>query len=267
VLKGQCYADSVVAVETDCEGVVETVVSLTGVVAVSGFSSEIVAEGSYEVLATTLAAMVQGWEAKNIKIIGTTLDSRAESSRRLSDFTQDFTFVVTFIAEEAFGIDGRSHANLENLASSLATTLSNKMSSGMFETTLQLQMALNNVVALAPTSTAELLSLELGSVSFIGGETIVPSTLPVPDFSVYETEKVVSAYNLPSIVAFFGVALLGFVAFVGIVRQTMSAPAYESLPDDSVRAADVQESEMETSNSPMIKTAFQVDSTPTSLKL
>jgi hypothetical protein len=266
VLKGACYADSVVSLHTECTGTVESDVTLTGVVAISGFPSEVVTDGSSTVLAKTLASMIHGWSAENVKIVSSSLDTR--SSRRLSDFTQDFTFEVEFAAEEAFGVDGRSYSNVQSLASTLYTTLSNKMSSGQFESSLQLELALNNVVSLSPSSTAELVSLEVGKVSFVGAETVAASTLPAVDYSIYEESVTMSRYNVESIAVFFGVAVVGFVAFVGIMRKGMTTETYETLADDSERAMDVRESEMETSTSPMVKNAFSIDSTPSSsLKL
>jgi hypothetical protein len=210
--------------------------------------------------------MIHGWSAENVKIVSSSLDTR--SSRRLSDFTQDFTFEVEFAAEEAFGVDGRSYSNVQSLASTLYTTLSNKMSSGQFESSLQLELALNNVVSLSPSSTAELVSLEVGKVSFVGAETVAASTLPAVDYSIYEESVTMSRYNVESIAVFFGVAVVGFVAFVGIMRKGMTTETYETLADDSERAMDVRESEMETSTSPMVKNAFSIDSTPSSsLKL
>mmetsp|Transcript_30552 Transcript_30552/g.56925 ORF Transcript_30552/g.56925 Transcript_30552/m.56925 type:complete len:584 (+) Transcript_30552:94-1845(+) len=267
VLKGACYADSIVSLETECTGTVETDVTMTGVVAVSGFPSEVVSEGSSIVLAKTVASMINGWSEDKIKVVSTSLDAVSSSSRRLADFTQDFTFEVEFISETAFGVDGRSYSNLQSLASTLYTTLSNKMSSGQFEASLQVALALNNVVSLSPSSTAELVSLEVGKVSFTGTERAVVSTLPAIDYSTYEESVTVSKYNVEATV-FFGVAVVGFVAFVGIMRKGMSTEEYETLADDSERAVDVRESEMETSTSPMVKQAFEVDATPTSsLKL
>jgi hypothetical protein len=267
VKKGECVADSVVSLQTECMGTVESSVSLTGVVAISGFASELVTESTYPAITKTLAAMIQGWSAENIQIVGTTLDARS-SSRRLSDFTQDFTFEVSFVAEKAFGIDGRSYSNLENLADTLATTLSNKMASGQFESSLQLELSLSNVVSLSATSAAELISLEVSTVNYEGSDELSVSTLPPVDFSSYTTTKNVSRYNVEAIAVFFGVAVVGFVAFVGIMRQGVTANSYETLADESAHAMDVKESEMEDSNSPMVNGVFSLDSSPTtSLKL
>jgi len=142
------------------------------------------------------------------------------------------------------------------------------MSSGQFESTLQLELALNNVVALSASSTAELVSLEVGRVVFVGAETATVSSLPPVDYSSYEESVNVSRYNVESIAVFFGVAVVGFVAFVGIVRKGMTTDSYQTLADDSERAADVREMEMETSTSPMVQSAFSLDSAPaSSLKL
>lgn len=267
VHKGQCYADSIVSLKTECTGTVETDVKLTGVVAISGFPSELVTEDSYPAISSTLAAMINGWDANNVKIVSTNLDSRS-TSRRLSDFTQDFTFEVNFVSEKAFGVDGRSHSNIEDLVSSLYNTLSNKMSSGQFESSLQLELSLNHLLSLSSSSTAELVSLELYAVDFIGTEEVVVSTLPPVDFNNYEETISVKKYNVEAIAVFFGVAVVGFVAFVGIMRQGVVAQSYDTLADDSERAADVQESDMETSSSPMVQGVFSIDSAPiTSLKL
>jgi hypothetical protein len=249
-------------------GTVESSVSLTGVVAISGFATELVTESAYPAISKTLASMIQGWSAENIKIVGSTLDSRSASSRRLSDFTQDFNFEVSFISEKAFGVDGRSYSNIESLADTLATTLSNKMASGQFETSLQLELSLSNVVSLSSSSTAELVSLQVSTVKYEGSDDLSVSTLPPVDYSSYTTTETISRYNVESIAVFFGVAIVGFVAFVGIMRQTATGNSYETLADESAHAMDVNESEMEDSTSPMVNSVFNIDSTPTtSLKL
>jgi hypothetical protein len=268
VSKGACYADSIVSLRTECMGTVESTVSLTGVVAISGFATELVTEGAYPAISKTLASMIQGWSAENIKIVSSTLDARSTSSRRLSDFTQDFTFEVSFIAEKAFGVDGRSYSNVENLADNLASTLSNKMASGQFETSLQLELSLSNVVSLSSSSTAELISLQVSTVKYEGSDDLSVSTLPPVDYNSYTSTQTVSKYNVESIAVFFGVAIVGFVAFVGIMRQGVAGNSYETLADESAHAMDVKESEMEDSTSPMVHSAFSIDATPTtSLKL
>jgi hypothetical protein len=260
VLKGACYADSIVSLHTDCMGSVESHVTLTGVVAMSGFTTEFADKSTYSVVSNTLADMITGFSAENVQVLSTSLDSRVMSSS-VSNVVQDYTFEVTFVAENSpFNTDGRSYAAVESLASSIATTLSSAMSSGQFETKLQLESSLQNVVSLSAQAVAELVSLEVSSVTYVGSEGMISSTLPTLSWSDYYQSSSDSNAGFEVGVTFFGAVVVGFVAFVGIMSQGIKK--YESLPMDSTHN-EVFSSDMDASISPQVEqSVFQVDATP-----
>jgi hypothetical protein len=261
VLKGQCYADSIVSLKTDCVGSVESHVTLTGVVAVSGFASEFADKSTYSVVSNTVATMITGLSSDNVQVLSTSLDSRAMSTSA-SNIVQDDTFEMKFVAEESpFSIDGRSYAAVESLAYSIATTLSNSMSAGQFESRLQTESSLQSVRSLSSQAVAELVSLEVTSISYVGSEGMISSTLPTISWSDDYSYSSQSS-SLEAGVVFIGVAAVAFVAFVGIMSKGIQK--YESLPMESTHS-EVVTSDMDSSISPLAeKSVFQVDSSPVS---
>lgn len=263
VLKGACYADSCVSLKTDCEGFVESHVTLTGVVAVSGFTSEFIDSSIYTAISRTVADSIDGIQADSVQVVSTSLDSRVMSGAA-ANTVQDITFTVSFISERSpFKVDGRSRAALDSLAYDMASTLSNSMSSGQFEAKLQLEASLNNVVSLSAQSEAELLSLEVTSVNYVGGESLISSTLPTLTKEAGSRTSTITSGTVTEGVAFFAVAVVGFVAFVGVMSKGMNT--YEALPVDSVHS-EVASSELDNSIAPLNQQSnvFQVDATPTS---
>lgn len=258
VKKGKCYADSIVTLKTDCQGVVETHVTLSGVIAISGFSSEFDDKSSYPVVSNSIAGMISGINADNVQVLSTSLDSRAMAA--FTNSVQDYTFEMTFIAEDSpFKVDGRSRAALDSLASSIATTLTSAMTSGQFETKLQLESSLQNVVSLSSQSRAELLSLEVSSVVYVGGEGMITSTLP----SLYVSEKLSKTLSSGSFQEggiFLAAVIAGFVAFVGLVSKGIKK--YEALP--LAESGEVSLPDMDSSISANVHNpVFQVDASPT----
>lgn len=264
VKKGHCYADSVVSLATDCAGTVESHVTLTGVVALSGFTNEFADHSTYMVVSNAVAGMISGFSAANVQVVSTSLDSRVMLSS-VSNVVQDYTFQMTFVSEQApFKTDGRSYAAIESIASTLASTLSASMSSGVFGLKLQMESSLQNVVSLSAQSAAELVSLEVTSVVYKGGEGMITSTLPTLTFSDYMTSSSSSTGWSTKFegVAFLGVAVLGFAAFVGIM--TKGIQQYESLPVESMHM-EVSSSEMDSSISPLNQQdVFNIDSAASS---
>jgi hypothetical protein len=261
VLKGKCYADSIVSLRTDCMGSVESHVTLSGVVAMSGFTSEFADKSTYSVVSNSIAGMISGFSSENVQVLSTSLDSRVMSASSVSNVVQDYNFEVTFIAEKApFNTDGRSYAAVTSLASSIASTLSSAMSSGQFETKMQMESSLQNVVSLSSQAVAELVSLEVSSVTYVGTEGMITSTLPELSWSDYQQSYSESS-GFESGVAFLGVAVVGFVAFVGIMSKGIKK--YESLPTESIHHNEIVSSDMDSSISPAAEqSVFQVDATP-----
>ena len=261
VKKGQCYADSMVSLRTDCMGTVESHVTLSGVVALSGFTNEFTDASTYPVVSNTIANMITGLSSENVQVLSTNLDSRAMSSS-VSNIVQDYTFEVKFVAEDSpFNVDGRSYAAVQSLVSSMASTLSSAMSSGQFETKLQMETSLQSVVSISSQAVAELVSLEVSDISYVGGESMISSTLPALSWSDdYQLSN--QSSGLEAGLTFLGVAVVGFVAFVGIMSKGIQK--YDSLPTESIHS-EVVASDMDNSIAPRVEqSVFNVDSTPVS---
>jgi hypothetical protein len=261
VKKGQCYADSIVSLKTDCMGTVESHVTLTGVVALSGFTKEFTDTATYPAVSNTIANMITGLTSNSVQVLSTNLDSRAMTAS-VSSIVQDYTFEVKLIAEHSpFSIDGRSYAAVQNLVSSMASTLSSSMSSGQFESKLQMETSLLSVASISSQAVAELISLEVSDVTYIGSESMISSTLPTVSWSD-DYQYSGSSSGLEAGLTFLGVAVVGFVAFVGIMSKGIQK--YDSLPTESLHS-EVVASDMDTSIAPRAEqSVFNVDSTPIS---
>lgn len=206
--------------------------------------------------------MISGFNSENVQVVSTSLDSRVMSASD-SNIVQDYTFEISFISEDApFKTDGRSYAAVESLSSSIASTLSSSMSSGQFETKLQVESSLQNVVSLSAQAVAELVSLEVTSITYVGAEGMITSTLPAVSWAADYQFSSSSSTGFETGVAFLGVVVVGFVAFVGIMSKGIQK--YESLPMESTHN-EVVSSDMDSSISPLAEqSVFQVDSTPIS---
>jgi hypothetical protein len=227
----------------------------------SGFATEFADASTYEVVSNTVAQVITGFSSENVKVLSTSLDSRAITSS-VSNIVQDYTLEIKFVSEAApFNTDGRSYSAIEALAYSMATSLSNSMSSGQFETKLQMESSLHNVVSLSAQAVAELVSLEVTSVTYIGSQGMIASTLPALSWAD-SSESSQTSSGFEAGLTFVGVAVVGFVAFVGIMSQGIKK--YESLPMESSHN-EVYSSDMDASISPMTEQAvLQVDATPVS---
>lgn len=263
VKKGKCYADSIVSLKTDCADHIETHVTANGVIALSGFKTEFADARMDLVVSNTVADMIAGVRTADVQVVSTTLDSRAGMDTSAS-FVQDYTFTMSFVTEHApFRTDGRSYSTVETLVSNIATALSATMSSGHFDSKLQIEASLNNVVSLSNQHNSELLSLEVTSVAYVGSESMIMSTLPELTSAELGYSSTISSFNYVEGGSFFAIAVVGFVAFVGIMTKGMTR--YESLPMESAHNDEVAPFEMDSSISPMnTQAVFETDATPAS---
>jgi hypothetical protein len=256
VKKGKCIADSLLGLEADCYGTVVSTVVVSGVVNLVGLTSEFVESSQFSILPGLLADSVVGWDSKNIEVLSTTLTSRALSSssemRRLAEFDVDVQFSASFESETDYGVEGRMYSKVKNLVATLQDSLASKVSSQGFSVSLAQSALLAGAVSLEKVQNAELVSLELVSISYEGVETMQASTLPAFDDSQYwgSTVMNVSFYNVESLAVFFIAVAAGFVAFVGLVSHSVNG--YKSVSQMSDSQHEVLPSEMDsTISNPM----------------
>ena len=232
VYKGKCYPDSLVSLETTCYGTVSSTVTLTGVIALGGFNSEIFHEQDSAVIAKVIAQFVNGWEAEALSVTHTTLDSRelVMSNRRASEFTFDVEFQVSFVAESTYGVDGRDFRAVADMISDLEDKLSSRFGSADFVSSINSASRLTSGSSLGQVRAAELVSLELATIAYEGVETMESSTLPAVEdsYADYETQ---SSFNYSTLALFFGALAVAFFAFVGILSHGMTG--YSRVSDDS----------------------------------
>jgi hypothetical protein len=208
-------------------------VTLRGVVALGGFSSEIFHSQDASVMSKVIAEFVSGWDAEALSVTSTTLDARelVMSNRRTSEFTFDVEFQVSFVAETTYGVDGRDFRAVENMISNLEDKLSSRFASSEFVNNVNSAARLTSDSTLNQVRAAELVSLELDSISYEGVESMEASTLPAVEdmYASYEHEY---AYNYSTLALFFGALAVAFFAFVGILSHginRVSGPKYQTV--------------------------------------
>jgi hypothetical protein len=199
------------------------------------------------IIANSMAAMVDGWSANRISILSSVLDSNifsdaeasseaSASARRLSTFTHDISFEVTFESEQAFGVDGTDFAALNNLVDEISSALSAKMLSGDFMVSLTGSAALANVALLQQVQQADVVSLEVKTVTYVGVENMKESSIVLPTYEETYMDSSSSSYDYTTITMVMSAGGIAFVAFVGIIGKAMSGEKYENLPQDSAHA-------------------------------
>eukprot|EP00339_Tiarina_fusa_P026206 CAMPEP_0117014734 /NCGR_PEP_ID=MMETSP0472-20121206/11897_1 /TAXON_ID=693140 ORGANISM="Tiarina fusus, Strain LIS" /NCGR_SAMPLE_ID=MMETSP0472 /ASSEMBLY_ACC=CAM_ASM_000603 /LENGTH=573 /DNA_ID=CAMNT_0004718365 /DNA_START=91 /DNA_END=1813 /DNA_ORIENTATION=- len=255
IKKGKCIADSLLGLEADCYGTVVSTVTVSGVLNLVGLTSEFVESSQFSFLPGVLADSVVGWESKNIEVQSTTLTSRALSPtemRRLAEFDVDVQFSASFESEADYGVEGRMYSKVKNLVSTLQDSLSSKVSAQGFSVSLAQSASLAGAVSLEKVQSAELVSLDLISISYEGVQTMQASTLPAFDDSQYWGSSVlnVSLYDAESLSVFFIAVVGGFVAFVGLLSHGVNG--YKSVSQLSDSQHEVLPSEIDaTISNPM----------------
>ena len=257
IKKGKCIPDALTTLQTGCFGTVNSTVTLRGVLALGGLTSEVVTATENNVIARTLSRIVTTWSVNRISIVSTAIDAVSFSdskSRKLSSFTHDITFDVQFESEITYDVDGRDFSLLNQLVEDLSNQLEESISTGDFQVALTNRATLAGVTPLAAIQQIELLSLDIESVTYVGVEALRVSDLP----STYDTsmredsESVTKSYDVTIVVLFFSAIVVGLVAIVGILSS--STRQYSSLPMNSTHHKRETDSSLEISKTDMDST-------------
>ena len=222
---GVCVPDALLTLEQICDKSYSSVVTVSGVLSVSGIPSEMFDKKNNPVLAEALASVVDGWDEENIGIVSAELNVRSMSKSRgsLSPLTYDITFEVSFVPEIAFEFDGLSYDGVEDLVESLKEELTESAQSGDLTSAIKSIAQEYNVKQLTRVSIAELVSLSLSDITYVGTTPFVVSeeTELSSSFSSPEVSSSVEVQFSMFHVLFFGTVLsVGFVAFVGVLVHT-----------------------------------------------
>lgn len=254
---GQCVPDSLLSVEADCFATVVSTVKVAGVINLMGLTTEFVESSQYSIMPALLADAVAGWEARNIEVRSTSLTSRTSSSssagagsqsaRRLAEFDVDVEFSASFESETDYGVEGRVYSNVVDLVASLKESLASKVASEGFSASLAHSASLAGSVSLEKVQHADLVSLVLESISYEGVQPMQASTLPAFDDSFYwenSSLHISSVFNPRIITILFVSALVGFVAFMGLLLRGMNGYRSVSQLSDSAHG-EVLQSQMD----------------------
>eukprot|EP00604_Paraphysomonas_vestita_P000197 CAMPEP_0174825154 /NCGR_PEP_ID=MMETSP1107-20130205/42489_1 /TAXON_ID=36770 /ORGANISM="Paraphysomonas vestita, Strain GFlagA" /LENGTH=512 /DNA_ID=CAMNT_0016056519 /DNA_START=824 /DNA_END=2363 /DNA_ORIENTATION=- len=233
VKKGKCIPDSLVNLEQICANTVSSTVTLNGVLALGGFTSEVFNVADTSIISRVLGEYVTGW-SETLNVVSTSLDTRSMSlsNRRLSEHTFDVAFEVSFNAEKLYGVDGRDFAAVESLVSDIGDTLANRIASTQFISLLADAGHVSSNSHLAQVRAAELVTLKLDGITYEGVAVMEQSTLPTYNSADWGTvTHTESKYNYTTLSIFFGAVAVGFFAFVGILSHSMNG--YKPVSDDS----------------------------------
>ena len=237
IKKGKCYPNDLRWSSEICDDIQESMVELTGVVALLGMSSELMRNGAADIVLETLANTVSGWNAKDMSVTGTSLGVRSltDTARSLTSFSHEISFSVTFIAEE-YEVNGANYAAIENLLADMASTLEASFSSGVFTDYLKQEATTLGVDALSDVQSVELVSLEISSVQYAHSHLVY--YYGDDSETVQENDGTWStSVSSTIILAFMSVSALGFIAFVGIAHHGIRAYQTVSTSTDSEQAS------------------------------
>jgi len=223
VKNGKCYPDDLSWAGENCDSFAQSTVTLSGVVSLDGFRSEIFNSRDYAVVLETLAATVSGWEMSSMQITATSLHARSLATA----YTHDITFTVSFLSED-FGVNGALYAAAEALVSDMSATLQSSMTAGAFVQSLSHGALLAGSDAVKDVSAAQLVSLEIVSISYADNRLVY--IYDSDSSSVSSSESMLSA---SVIVLFIGVVAVAGIAVVGMIAHSYGSYQKISTASDS----------------------------------
>jgi len=215
-----------------CSGVGSASVTVVGTFALSGMTSELFDASDAQVLFNTISAEVVGLEVGKMELVSSVLNSQASldsNGRKLSLFTHDVTFKATFNSL-SFDTNGIIFSDVQEVVEDMRDSLSSQIDDGEFLSVLVKEATSLHVSAMSTVQGAELLSLEVESITYSGTRDFVYSTLKYDDES-YSYSIFSSKLDVVSVAVFFSALAVGFIAFVGIMSKGMSG--YKSIAQDS----------------------------------
>jgi hypothetical protein len=210
-------------------------VTLLGVIALGGVSSERFTQNDASIVLNALASTVNGWKAENMAFVGSTMEVRSLSSsqRGLNTFTHDVEFTVTFVAED-YGISGATYALVENLVDDMAATLETAFGSGAFTASLVGSASLANNDVIADVNSEELVSLEITKIAYTHSHLVY---IYDEDQNVVAGSSSMSSSNsYITNVAIFGVAIAGVIVVAVVGVMTHKFNGYNKLSSESESA-------------------------------
>lgn len=240
VKKGKCIPDDLRWADELCDAAESSEVTLTGVIALGGISSEIFSTRDSSLVLASLSNVIEGWQVANMNVLSTSLDTRALSSshRALNSFTHDVSFSASFVAED-YGIDGATYANVENLVNDMAATIEASFASGAFSTQLSGSAQLSGASLLSEVTSAELLSLEISKIAYAHSRLVYYYDQEEATVSSSSSSSS-SSLSSSVVMVLVGVAVVGFVAFVGVAAHGFNGYNKLSTVTDSEHIAAVE---------------------------
>jgi len=167
-------------------------------------------------------------ESGNVEIQGSDLNTEivVREGRKLSTFTYDINFEVSFVSEIAYNFDGTNYYGLLGLTSELSDELSASMSSGQFAGTVRTLAMSSGANALDDVEGATLVSLKVEDITYLGTLNImlVNDEENLATIGSMSTTVTSMFFNVISSgeVTFLAIVGVGFIALVGSLTYSLS---------------------------------------------
>jgi hypothetical protein len=258
VKKGKCIPDDLRYVDDICDELENTTVTLNGVIALGGISTELFSMREASVIISVLKSSVDGWSKAHFAILETSLDTRnlVSGTRALNSFTHDISFTVSFDAED-YDIDGTRFAVVQGLVNDMASSLQAAFSTGAFGGQLMLTAQAG---MFSDTITGELISLDIASIHYSHNSLVYiydntdSGEVTIQPYPYSSNGKF--SYGIIAVIATATVAIVA--AFIGILHHKRNAYTQVSVVSDHGHQQISEDVEIEDVRNPFTNTEYPV---------
>eukprot|EP00607_Mallomonas_marina_P009746 CAMPEP_0182419176 /NCGR_PEP_ID=MMETSP1167-20130531/3576_1 /TAXON_ID=2988 /ORGANISM="Mallomonas Sp, Strain CCMP3275" /LENGTH=885 /DNA_ID=CAMNT_0024593847 /DNA_START=296 /DNA_END=2953 /DNA_ORIENTATION=+ len=188
---GECYPDALLGLENIVSETYYTVVTVSGMIAVEGVTSEIFDDNDQWAVVTTLGSSIYGWDPSFTEINSVRLNEHHTNfiassvmSRKLSAFTYDIEFETSFVSEIAYEVDGTSYAAVKRLVDNLKAQFADALESGEFSKVLKDVAMDGNIRSLEHANRVQLLALNVKEINYIGTIPLTIRDIPLQQQSI-----------------------------------------------------------------------------------
>jgi hypothetical protein len=235
-----------------CEDTVSSVVTVRVQLLLHGLPTEVFAEDDAEVVMMALADVVPGLEASQIEIESSTLSLRTITGRHraLSSYSIQLNLLASFVPELAFQYSGTSYNGVKELVSYLGNVLTVASSSGEFLSMIRTTSTEEEDFKMSHVFQTEVIGFELAEITYVGTKTLSygSKTVEVKSEELEleqsqplseNTLEVVASFNGFHAALFGAILSVGFVAFIGILVQSLRNRTNENMPSRYVSYSDI----------------------------
>jgi len=248
---GVCVPDALLDLGMLCEDTVSSVVTVSVRVALHGLQTEMFGAQDASVLISALSEVVPGLEAEQIEFESSTLSlhTMSRGSRALNSFSVEVGLTAYFVPEIAFQYSGTSYNGVKELVSYLEEVLKVSSSTGELSSVIRTLSTQEHDVQMSHVSQTEVLGLTLSEITYVGTKSLSygSRTIDVRSEAVEHSEilssdermELVASFNGYHAAIFGAILSIGFVAFIGILVQSLRSRTQDNLPSRYVSYSDI----------------------------